>query len=65
MDSVDNGMMNCDEFFRDWKLLLLSHFPGHGEEVISWSQSLEREKHTGYLARVRWVAALVTISAES
>ena len=52
-------VMNC---LGTGSLLLLSPFPGHGEEVISCPQSLKREKHTGYLARLRWVAALVTIS---
>jgi len=53
-------VMNC---WGTGSLLLLSPFPGHGEEVISCPQSLKREKHTGCLARLRWVAALVTISA--
>lgn len=43
-------------------LLLLSPFPGDAEEVISCQKSLKREKDTGYLARLGWVAALVTTS---
>lgn len=52
-------VINCLE---TGSLLLLSPFPGHGKEVISFLRPLKREKHTGYLVRLRWAASQGTIS---